>query len=86
MPTDCPAPQCELINKKTGGDREEVGEKKVRVLVLSPSLPPVRGPVVMFCLPFWAMNDGDADDNAADARDVSLKGGCLIPFVAGLCC
>ena len=40
----------------------------------------------MFCLPFWAMNDGDADDNAADARDVSLKGGCLIPFVAGLCC
>ena len=34
----------------------------------------------------WAMNDGDADDNAADARDVSLKGGCLIPFVAGLCC
>ena len=26
--------------------------------------------------------DGDADDNAADARDVSLKGGCLIPFVA----
>ena len=40
----------------------------------------------MFCLPLWAMNDGDADDNAADARDVSLKGGCLIPFVAGLCC
>ena len=34
----------------------------------------------------WAMNDGDADDNAADARDVSLEGGCLIPFVAGLCC
>ena len=33
-----------------------------------------------------AMNDGDADDNAAHARDVSLKGGCLIPFVAGLCC
>ena len=28
------------------------------------------------------MNDGDADDNAADARDVSLKGGCLIRFVA----
>ena len=40
----------------------------------------------MFCLPFGAMNDSDADDNAADARDVSLKGGCLIPFVARLCC
>ena len=23
----------------------------------------------MFCLPFWAMNDGDADDNAAGSGD-----------------
>ena len=26
----------------------------------------------------WAMNDGDVDDNAADAHDVSLKGGWLL--------